>query len=127
MELSVNIQALAVSPLPPDVVAAVHVALSAIAAEQSVFIPGCPCPLSLTMQVFAIFAAVHVARSVFAAVQPVLLPPTLTVHVFDTRTSETDAPVIFADSAVAQLVSVSQFVLILIVCGLPPSTVTIKS
>ena len=88
--------------------------------EQSAFVPP-----SVTVHVLAIFAAVHVARSAFAAGQLVLVPSSVTEHVF--ATAETDAPVICAESAVAQLAAVSQFATILIVCGLPPSTVTIKS
>jgi len=75
----VNVPADDIPPPPPDKEAALHVAVSVIAAAQSALVP-----LTATLQVFAIFAAVQVARSAFAAVHSVLLPPIVTAHVSDT-------------------------------------------
>ena len=79
IELSTNIHVLAASPLPPDVVAAVHEARSALAVKQSLFAPP-----SVTVHVFKIFAAVHVARSALAVGQPAFVPSIVTVHVLTT-------------------------------------------
>ena len=72
--MSTNTQAFAELILPPDVVAAVHAAASAIAAAQSLLVP-------VVVHVFGIFAAEQVATFAIAAEQSELVPPPITVHV----------------------------------------------